>query len=246
MLHEFPDDLPPLPIVPYALALAMSVAYRQYRRSKLQGHKNRAKEDLKTCCSLLNKLRATWWCAGCMADLGSAALSKAEKAEQHSSSSNTNRTAVATDEASSINNNNNPLAGTRPSSAFRGDGGGGEPATPSSDDVANIRNANAEERDAQTTTTTTTTPNVRSLLNNMSSAVPQMMAGGQPQHAVSSERSEQTPASTSAEFNNNESPDWLNFDNAFENMDTLLGSSGADLSSELLRGFNWEFGEFPG
>ncbi|OMP82029.1 hypothetical protein BK809_0006338 [Diplodia seriata] len=248
--HEFPDDLPPLPIVPYALALAMSVAYRQYRRSKLQGHKNRAKEDLKTCCSLLNKLRATWWCAGCMADLGSAALSKAEKAEQHSSSSNTNRTAVATDEASSNNNNNNnnnnPLAGTRPSSAFRGDGGGGEPATPSSDDVANIRNANAEERDAQTTTTTTT-PNVRSLLNNMSSAVPQMMAGGQPQHAVSSERSEQTPASTSgAEFNNNESPDWLNFDNAFENMDTLLGSSGADLSSELLRGFNWEFGEFPG
>lgn len=44
------------------------------------------------------------------------------------------------------------------------------------------------------------------------------------------------------------SPDWLNFDNAFENFDAVLGSSGADLSMELLRPFNFEeFGsyEFP-
>lgn len=208
--HEFPDDLPPLPIVPYALALAMSVAYRQFRRSKLQGHKNRAKEDLKTCCKLLDKLRATWWCAGCMADLGAAALSKAEKAEQR----------TRADEA----------AGTRASDAFHAD-----PATPSSN--ATPRNvAEPDGKDAPASTT------VRSLLN-MSTTVPQMMAG-QPQHAVSSERVEQTPPN-SAEINN-ESPDWLNFDNAFENMDTLLGSSGADLSSELLRGFNWDLGEFPG
>ena len=207
--HEFPDDLPPLPIVPYALALAMSVAYRQYRRSKLQGHKNRAKEDLKTCCGLLNKLRATWWCAGCMADLGSAALSKVEKAEQRSRADETI-----------------PIAGTRPSHAFQG-----EPATPSSD---SNRNA-TEEQEAPPTST------VRSLLN--MSSVPQMMIG-QPQHAVSSERSEQTP-STSTGFST-ESPEWLNFDNAFENMDTLLGSSGADLSSELLKGFSWDIGDFPG
>ncbi|KAL1616739.1 hypothetical protein SLS56_011305 [Neofusicoccum ribis] len=210
--HEFPDDLPPLPLVPYALALAMSVAYRQYRRSKLQGHKNRAKEDLKTCCGLLNKLRATWWCAGCMADLGSAALSKAEKAEQYSHA----------EQAASA-------SGTRASDAFRV-----EPATPSSND--STRNA-AESQEMETPASTT----VRSLLN--MSTVPQMMAG-QPQHTVSSERIEQTPPN-SAEFNN-ESPDWLNFDNAFENMDTLLGSSGADLSSELLKGFNWDLGEFPG
>lgn len=31
--------------------------------------------------------------------------------------------------------------------------------------------------------------------------------------------------------------DWLNFDAAFENMDALLGSSGADLCMELLRPF---------
>jgi hypothetical protein len=44
------------------------------------------------------------------------------------------------------------------------------------------------------------------------------------------------------------SPDWLNFDTAFENFDAVLGSSGADLSMELLRPFNFEeFGsyEFP-
>ncbi|EKG20720.1 Transcription factor fungi [Macrophomina phaseolina MS6] len=206
--HEFPDDLPPLPIVPYALSLAMSVAYRQFRRSKLQGHKNRAKEDLKTCCHLLNRLRATWWCAGCMADLGTAALHKAEKAEQRPIT---------------------PASGTRASDAFRA-----ESATPGSHDTS--RDASDPlERDTHPNTT------VRSLLN--VPTVPHMMPG-QPQHTVSNERVAQTTPN-SADFNN-ESPDWLNFDNAFENMDTLLGSSGADLSSELLRGFNWDLSGFPG
>lgn len=207
--HEFPDDLPPLPIVPYALSLAMSVAYRQYRRSKLQGHKNRAKEDLKTCCNLLNRLRATWWCAGCMADLGAAALSKAERTKQRPPTT--------------------PAAGTRPGDAFRV-----EPTTPTSND-SNREAPDSHEREVSANTT------VRSLLN--MPTVPQMMAG-QPQHTVSNERVAQTPPA-SAEFNN-ESPDWLNFDNAFENIDTLMGSSGADLSSELLRSFNWDLGEFPG
>jgi hypothetical protein len=36
------------------------------------------------------------------------------------------------------------------------------------------------------------------------------------------------------------SSDWLNFDTAFENFDAVLGSSGADLSMELLRPFNFE------
>lgn len=42
-----------------------------------------------------------------------------------------------------------------------------------------------------------------------------------------------------------DAPDWLNFDAAFENFDAVLGSSGADLSMELLRPFNFEdFGAF--
>lgn len=36
------------------------------------------------------------------------------------------------------------------------------------------------------------------------------------------------------------SPDWLNFDAAFENFEGLLGSSGADLSNELFRPLNYE------
>jgi hypothetical protein len=41
------------------------------------------------------------------------------------------------------------------------------------------------------------------------------------------------------------SPDWLNFDTAFENFDAVLGSSGADVSMELLRPFNFdEFGSY--
>lgn len=41
------------------------------------------------------------------------------------------------------------------------------------------------------------------------------------------------------------SPDWLNFDAAFENFDAVLGNSGADISMELLRPFNFEdFGAF--
>ena len=36
------------------------------------------------------------------------------------------------------------------------------------------------------------------------------------------------------------SPDWLNFDAAFENFEGLLGSSGADFSNELFRPLNYE------
>jgi hypothetical protein len=41
------------------------------------------------------------------------------------------------------------------------------------------------------------------------------------------------------------SPDWLNFDTAFENFDAVLGSSGADVSMNLLRPFNFDdFGSY--
>jgi hypothetical protein len=58
------------------------------------------------------------------------------------------------------------------------------------------------------------------------------------QHPISSERVEQSPLNDLDVTES--SPDWLNFDNAFENIDTLLGSAGADLSNELLKPFNYE------
>jgi hypothetical protein len=47
-------------------------------------------------------------------------------------------------------------------------------------------------------------------------------------------------------LNPNISPDWLNFDTAFENFDAVLGSSGADVSMELLKPFNFDddFGSY--
>ncbi|KAJ6140430.1 hypothetical protein N7470_010435 [Penicillium chermesinum] len=53
---EGTGDLPPLPIVPYAVALSMGVAYRQLRSSKLITHSKRAKASLEACCTLLESL----------------------------------------------------------------------------------------------------------------------------------------------------------------------------------------------
>jgi hypothetical protein len=64
------------------------------------------------------------------------------------------------------------------------------------------------------------------------------------QHPISSERAEQFPMND-FDFSDS-SPDWLNFDTAFENFDTLLGSSGADLSNELFKPFNYEGYDFMG
>jgi hypothetical protein len=95
-----------------------------------------------------------------------------------------------------------------------------------------------------------------SLLNPMSSPAPG-------QHPTSSERADRVPIAnvspasnipTDAPANPNAtaptapggfdfseaSPDWLNFDAAFENFEGLLGSSGADLSIELFRPLHYE------
>ncbi|KAI9698624.1 MAG: hypothetical protein M1820_007423 [Bogoriella megaspora] len=72
-------NLPPLPIADWSLALAMSFAYRQYRQSKLSMHKMRAKEDLERCCQLLDGLKSIWHSAGLMAEMGKAAINKANK-----------------------------------------------------------------------------------------------------------------------------------------------------------------------
>lgn len=71
---ECPQNLPPLPIVPYAVSLALSVAYRQLRHSRLITHRNRAKSDLSSCCDLLESMSSRWWSASAMARLGRKAL----------------------------------------------------------------------------------------------------------------------------------------------------------------------------
>lgn len=67
-------DLPPLPIVPYAVSLSMGVSYRQLRSSKLITHFNRAKASLEACCKSLENLSIYWYSAEAMARLGRKAL----------------------------------------------------------------------------------------------------------------------------------------------------------------------------
>jgi len=71
---ECSQDLPPLPVVPYALSLSMGVSYQQFRSSKLITHFDRAKRGLEACCTLLEGLGTYWYSAEAMARLGRKAL----------------------------------------------------------------------------------------------------------------------------------------------------------------------------
>ncbi|KAF2084977.1 hypothetical protein K490DRAFT_47844 [Saccharata proteae CBS 121410] len=211
---ESPRDLPPLPLVPYATSLAMSVAYRQFRRSKLQAHKKRAKEDLKTSCSLLNQLRTTWWCAGCMADLGAAAITKADKPHRRAPDSTIPEATQQTTPGGTRNQYTTPAQLETPSDS-----------TTSPQDLNQLIDGN---------------PGSVPIADILNFDIPSMPG----QHPISSERAEQTPTSL-YDGGLNDSPEWMNFDFAFERMDHFLGSGGADLSNEL-KSFNWDIGaEFP-
>ena len=197
------ENLPPLPIIPYAVSLAMSVVYRHFRQRKLQMHKNRAKEELKSCVTLLNRLRTSWWTAGAMADLGMAALSNADRSNRPKPAHMTEENASQKSAMASLAQNNDQSHQTTIDSAIDPRLQGQQP---------------------------TISPRVSFHLDTL----PQMPG----QHPISSERVEQSPLNDLDVTDS--SPGWLNFDNAFENIDTLLGSAGADLSNELLKPFNYE------
>lgn len=54
------SSLNPLPILPYAISLSLSVAYQRIRQSQLQHQQEDAREDFRTCCEVLQKLRRCW------------------------------------------------------------------------------------------------------------------------------------------------------------------------------------------
>lgn len=72
-------NLLPLPVVPYSLSLALSVAYKHLRQTELATSRIQATKQLKCCCALLDALTPTWWSAGAMAKLGRRALNEANK-----------------------------------------------------------------------------------------------------------------------------------------------------------------------
>lgn len=187
LAEESPDNLPPLPVLPWALSLAVANAYRQLRQSRVPTHRSRAKLELQKCCELLERLRTTWWSAGRMADLGRAALKKASKASSSMSAPSVQHDKHATSTAAmgSMSSLNSPV---------------------------NIASPEQQQPFASREN------GARQITSRLSGSM----------------------ASPALGFETIVSPDWLNFDTAFENFDAVLGGSGADLSMELLRPFNFE------
>ncbi|KAF2111633.1 fungal-specific transcription factor domain-containing protein [Lophiotrema nucula] len=207
---EPPEFLPPLPLVPYALSVALSVVYRHFRGRRLKVHINRATDELKQCVVLLNRLRNAWWSAGTMADLGIAVLNNADR---NTRTANTPATAIE---------HVHPQQHPEPKAEI-----------PTQSPQQHMQGSHWQHVD------TSIDPRLQSQpaapMTNLLNLPPAPTPG---QHPTSSERADRGPL---AHFDFTEaSPDWLNFDAAFENFEGLLGSSGADLSNELFRPLNYE------
>lgn len=221
---EPPELLPPLPLVPYALSVALSVVYRHFRSRRLKVHISRAADELKQCVILLNRLRNAWWSAGTMADLGTAVLNNADR---NTRTANTPATIADTSQPRHSDLKTEPppthqtIQHATPSSQWH------QPLDPSSIDPR-LQNPSPNPNPASNPAPMT------NLLN------PLATAPTPGQHPTSSERADRAPLPAPPFDFSDASPDWLNFDAAFENFEGLLGSSGADLSNELFRPLNYE------
>ncbi|KAF2645130.1 hypothetical protein P280DRAFT_496214 [Massarina eburnea CBS 473.64] len=261
---ESPERLPPLPLVPYALSVALSVVYRHFRSRRLKVHINRATEEIKQCVELLNKLRPAWWSAGTMADIGMAVLNNADR---NTRAVNTPAAPMAMDQSSQHHQHQQ----NKPESSRYPPGHPQFPQHPHHHNPQPSGPSNWQTLDnstpidprlqqpqpiVSTTPSSAPTPTMTNLLNPLpptpSSATANTMPG---QHPTSSERADRQhqlgvagPSASAAGGNgggggfdfSDASPDWLNFDTAFENFEGLLGSSGADLSNELFRPLGYD------
>lgn len=72
--HGSDLHIAPLPLVPYAVSLSLTVAYRLLRDSRSATEQKRAQSDLTIRCAVLEKLGVRWSSAAAMAKLGRKAL----------------------------------------------------------------------------------------------------------------------------------------------------------------------------
>ncbi|KAH8597382.1 fungal-specific transcription factor domain-containing protein [Bisporella sp. PMI_857] len=72
-------DLSPLPIYPYGVSLALSVAYKHMRQSRLGHQQRQARADFQACFKILQDLSSTWWSAEIMATLAERVLVEVNK-----------------------------------------------------------------------------------------------------------------------------------------------------------------------
>ncbi|KJZ79682.1 hypothetical protein HIM_01151 [Hirsutella minnesotensis 3608] len=74
------DQLSPMPFVPYALSLALSVEYRKMRHSRLPMFRARSMIAFKRNCELLRRFGDNFWSANVVAGLGERVLKEMERA----------------------------------------------------------------------------------------------------------------------------------------------------------------------
>ncbi|KAF5665301.1 transcription factor [Fusarium heterosporum] len=74
------DHLSPMPFVPYAVCLALSVEYRKMRHSRLPMFRARAMHAFRRNCEMLRKFGDFFWSANVVAGLGERVLKEMERA----------------------------------------------------------------------------------------------------------------------------------------------------------------------
>jgi hypothetical protein len=223
--------------------MALSVVYRHFRSRRLKVHINRATEELKQCVHLLDRLRNAWWSAGTMADIGRAVLSNAAGR----TTTTTNNTNAANTPAPSAPEARQQDPKTEIPPAHTPSTAG--PRMPTSRPWSQQHMDSPIDPRLQPSAPPTPMTHILNPMPGSGSAAAALTPGT---HPTSSERGERAPAGATAAsaaasaaavgFGGfaETSPDWLNFDAAFENFEGLLGSSGADLSNELFRPLNYE------
>ena len=72
--------LHPLPLLPYAVSLALSVSYQFLRQAQMMHQQIDARRDFRSCVCILQNLRRTWSTADLMTTLGKKVLDELESA----------------------------------------------------------------------------------------------------------------------------------------------------------------------
>lgn len=79
-------DVLPLPVVPYGISLALSVAYKKVRNSRVKHIFSQGKAEFETCQRTLEDFRENWWAADLMATLSRTVLLSMDPQQPGSSS----------------------------------------------------------------------------------------------------------------------------------------------------------------
>ncbi|KAK5118648.1 hypothetical protein LTR85_008113 [Meristemomyces frigidus] len=85
MDSTYSRDLHGLPFIPYAVSLALSVAYQHLRQSQFEHQQEDARQAVRLCTKILQTLRRTWSSADTMAALAKKVLEELDRAPNLSS-----------------------------------------------------------------------------------------------------------------------------------------------------------------